>query len=78
MIGAVSGVWALVIIYLLLYMIPPDMSSMQAALDAQWGRDKFVADPKGYSTDPGENWYSENASCQNMYGGGWVCTCERP
>lgn len=77
-IGAVSGVWALVVIYLLLYMIPPNMSSVQAALDAQCGRDKFVADPKGYSTDPGEYWYGENARCEYVSGKGWVCTCDTP
>ena len=74
-VAGIAGFGALVAIYLLVYLIPPDMSSVQAALDAQCGSGKFVAEAKGYDVDPFPTWYSKNASCENMDGKGCVCDC---
>lgn len=74
-VGVVCAFVVLVGIYLLAYLIPPDMSPVQAALDAQCGNGKYVADAKGYSTDPGEYWSGDKAFCENVVGQGWVCNC---
>lgn len=74
LIGASCGFIALVGIYLLAYLIPPDMSPVQAALDAQCGSGKYVADAKGYSNDPYEMWHGDGVFCEHLYGT-WTCSC---
>lgn len=79
-VAAIAGVIVFLGVYLLAFILPPDMSPVQAALDAQCGTGLYVADPQGYSSDPYGNWigYDGAVSCDNMFGNGWTCTCPTP
>jgi hypothetical protein len=75
LLGAVYGFLVLVVTFLVLMRIPPDMSPVQSALDTQCGTGRYVADAKGYSTDPGEYWNGNGAFCENKPEQGWSCNC---
>jgi hypothetical protein len=79
-IAATAGGIALLGVCLLTFILPRDMSPVQAALDAQCGTRVYVADPHGYSNDPYYHWigYDGAVSCDNMFGEGWTCTCPTP
>ncbi len=76
-VAAIVGVIALLGVYLLAFALPPDMTRVQAVLDAQCGKGLYIADPQGYSSDPYPDWigYDGKVSCDNMFGDGWTCTC---
>jgi hypothetical protein len=80
LVAALAGVISLLGVYLLAFTLTPDMTAVQAALDAQCGKELYVADPQGYSNDPYPDWigYDGTVSCDNMFGDGWTCTCPTP
>lgn len=78
LVAAIAGVIVFLGVFLLALILPPDMSRVQAALDAQCGTGLYIADPQGYSSDPFPMWGSSDGEVACMETSGWRCTCPTP
>jgi hypothetical protein len=78
-VAALCGFVTLAAVYLIAFDLDRRFGAMavQAALDEQCGKGKYVVDAKGYSSDPYPNWYGDGASCYILDSTqkDWICEC---
>ncbi len=81
-IAAVFGVVTFVVSYVIAFNLERQFGAMavQAALDEQCGKGHYVADAKGYNSDPFPSWHGEGVTCYILDSSqkDWICDCASP